>query len=104
LTPGRVTARQIEASRRAITRHMRRSGRVWIRIFPDVPVTQKPAEVRQGKGKGSVEYWAARVKPGRIMFEIDGVPQDIAKVALELAAAKLPVQTKIVTRLVGGGS
>lgn len=103
LTPGRVTARQIEASRRAITRHMRRSGRVWIRIFPDVPVTQKPAEVRQGKGKGSVEYWAARVKPGRIMFEIDGVPQDIAKVALELAAAKLPVQTKIVTRLVGGG-
>jgi len=103
LSPGRVTARQIEASRRAITRHMRRSGRVWIRIFPDVPVTQKPAEVRQGKGKGSVEYWAARVKPGRIMFEIDGVPQDIAKVALELAAAKLPVQTKIVTRLVGGG-
>ena len=104
MTPGRVTARQIEASRRAITRHMRRSGRVWIRIFPDVPVTQKPAEVRQGKGKGSVEYWAAKVKPGRIMFEIDGVPQDIARVALELAAAKLPVQTKIVTRLVGGGS
>lgn len=104
LTPGRVTARQIEASRRAITRHMRRSGRVWIRIFPDVPVTQKPAEVRQGKGKGSVEYWAAKVKPGRIMFEIDGVPQDVARVALELAAAKLPVQTKIVTRLVGGGN
>ena len=104
MTPGRVTARQIDASRRAITRHMRRSGRVWIRIFPDVPVTQKPAEVRQGKGKGSVEYWAAKVKPGRIMFEIDGVPQDIARVALELAAAKLPVQTKIVTRLVGGGS
>jgi large subunit ribosomal protein L16 len=104
MSPGRVTARQIEASRRAITRHMRRSGRVWIRIFPDVPVTQKPAEVRQGKGKGSVEYWAARVKPGRIMFEIDGVPQDIARVALELAAAKLPVQTKIVTRLVGGGN
>jgi large subunit ribosomal protein L16 len=104
MTPGRVTARQIEASRRAITRHMRRSGRVWIRIFPDVPVTMKPAEVRQGKGKGSVEYWAARVKPGRIMFEIDGVPQDIARVALELAAAKLPVQTKIVTRLVGGGN
>ena len=86
MSPGRVTARQIEASRRAITRHMRRSGRVWIRIFPDVPVTMKPAEVRQGKGKGSVEYWAARVKPGRIMFEIDGVPQDIARVALELAA------------------
>jgi large subunit ribosomal protein L16 len=103
LSPGRVTARQIEASRRAITRHMRRSGRVWIRIFPDVPVSQKPAEVRQGKGKGTPEYWAARVKPGRIMFEIDGVPQDIARVALELAAAKLPVQTKIVTRLVGGG-
>ena len=104
VTPERVTARQIEAARRAITRHLRRAGRVWIRIFPDVPVTQKPAEVRQGKGKGSVEYWAARVKPGRIMFEIDGVPQDIARVALELAAAKLPVQTKIVTRLVGGGN
>ena len=103
LSPGRVTARQIEASRRAITRHMRRSGRVWIRIFPDVPVSQKPAEVRQGKGKGTPEYWAARVKPGRIMFEIDGVPQDVAKGALELAAAKLPVQTKVVTRLVGGG-
>tara|TARA_R110000787_G_scaffold32913_7_gene86730 strand:+ start:559 stop:984 length:426 start_codon:yes stop_codon:yes gene_type:complete len=103
MTPGRVTARQIEASRRAITRHMKRSGRVWIRIFPDVPVTQKPAEVRQGKGKGSVEYWAARVKPGRIMFEIDGVPNDIARVALELAAAKLSVRTRIVTRLVGGG-
>jgi len=102
LSPGRVTARQIEASRRAITRHMRRSGRVWIRIFPDVPVTQKPAEVRQGKGKGTVEYWAARVKPGRIMFEVDGVPKDIATVALELAAAKLPVQTKVVTRLIGG--
>ncbi|MEX2454623.1 MAG: 50S ribosomal protein L16 [Rhodospirillaceae bacterium] len=103
MTPGRVTARQIEASRRAITRHMKRSGRVWIRIFPDVPVTQKPAEVRQGKGKGAVEYWAARVKPGRIMFEIDGVPEDIAHVALELAAAKLPVRSRIVTRLVGGG-
>ena len=103
LSPGRVTARQIEASRRAITRHMRRSGRVWIRVFPDVPVTQKPAEVRQGKGKGTVEYWAARVKPGRIMFEVDGVPQEIATVALQLAAAKLPVQTKVVTRLVGGG-
>ncbi|PPR09626.1 MAG: 50S ribosomal protein L16 [Alphaproteobacteria bacterium MarineAlpha11_Bin1] len=102
LSPGRVTARQIEASRRAITRHMRRSGRVWIRVFPDVPVTQKPAEVRQGKGKGTVEYWAARVKPGRIMFEVDGVPKEIATVALELAAAKLPVQTKVVTRLVGG--
>ena len=104
LTPGRVTARQIEASRRAITRHMRRSGRVWIRIFPDVPVTQKPAEVRQGKGKGSVEYWAARVKPGRIMFEIDGVPDDIAREALRLGAAKLPVRTKVVTRLDAGVS
>lgn len=103
MSPGRITARQIEASRRAITRHMKRAGRVWIRVFPDVPVTQKPAEVRQGKGKGSVEYWAAKVKPGRIMFEIDGVPNDIAMVALELAAAKLPVQTKVVTRLVGGG-
>ena len=103
LSPGRVTARQIEASRRAITRHMRRSGRVWIRVFPDVPVTQKPAEVRQGKGKGTVEYWAARVKPGRVMFEVDGVPKEIATVALQLAAAKLPVQTKVVTRLVGGG-
>ena len=103
LSPGRVTARQIEASRRAITRHMRRSGRVWIRVFPDVPVTQKPAEVRQGKGKGTVEYWAARVKPGRIMFEVDGVPKEIATVALELAAAKLPVQTRVVTRLIGGG-
>ena len=104
VSPERVTARQIEAARRAMTRHMKRAGRVWIRVFPDVPVSQKPAEVRQGKGKGSVEYWAAKVKPGRIMFEIDGVPSDIAKVALELAAAKLPVQTKIVTRLVGGGN
>ena len=104
MTPGRVTARQIEASRRAITRQMRRSGRVWIRIFPDVPVSQKPAEVRQGKGKGTPEYWAARVKPGRIMFEIDGVPKGIATTALELAAAKLPLQTKVVTRLVGGGN
>ena len=99
LTPERVTARQIEAARRAITRHMKRQGRVWIRIFPDVPVSQKPAEVRKGKGKGSVEYWAAKVKPGRIMFEIDGVPHDIAKRAFELAAAKLPLQTKMVMRL-----
>ena len=99
LTPGRVTARQIEASRRAITRHMKRSGRIWIRIFPDVPVSQKPAEVRQGKGKGTPEYWACRVKPGRIMFEVDGVPQELAKSALELAAAKLPVQTRFVARI-----
>ena len=98
-TPGRVTARQIEASRRTITRHMKRSGRVWIRIFPDVPVSAKPAEVRQGKGKGTPEYWACRVKPGRIMFEIDGVPIETAKAALVLAAAKLPVQTRFVTRL-----
>ena len=98
-TPGRVTARQIEASRRAITRHMKRSGRIWIQIFPDVPVSQKPAEVRQGKGKGTPEYWACRVKPGRIMFEVDGVPQELAKSALELAAAKLPVQTRFVVRI-----
>ena len=98
-TPGRVTARQIEASRRAITRHMKRSGRIWIRIFPDVPVSQKPAEVRQGKGKGTPEYWACRVKPGRIMFEVDGVPHELAKSALELAAAKLPVQTRFVSRI-----
>ncbi len=100
--PGRVTARQIEASRRAITRHMKRSGRVWIRIFPDVPVSQKPAEVRQGKGKGTPEYWACRVKPGRIMFEIDGVPDDVARDALSLAAAKLPIPVRFVQRLAGG--
>lgn len=103
VSAGRITARQIEASRRAITRHMRRSGRVWIRIFPDLPVSQKPAEVRQGKGKGTPEYWAARVRAGRIMFEVDGVPEDVAKVALQLAAAKLPVRTRVVTRLVGAG-
>ena len=99
LQPERVTARQIEAARRAITRQMKRQGRVWIRIFPDVPVSDKPAEVRMGKGKGSVEYWAARVAPGRIMFEVDGVPDDIAREALRLGAAKLPVKTRIVTRL-----
>ncbi len=99
LTPERVTARQIEAARRAMTRHMKRAGRVWIRIFPDVPVTQKPAEVRQGKGKGSVEYWVCRVKPGRVLFEVDGVPADVARRAFELAAAKLPLKTKFVTRL-----
>lgn len=101
LEPERITARQIEAARRTITRHMKRQGRVWIRIFPDVPVTSKPAEVRMGSGKGSPEYWAAKVKPGRIMFEIDGVPFDIAKRAFELAAAKLPIRTKFVTRLGG---
>ena len=98
-SPQRITSRQIEAARRAMTRHMKRAGRVWIRIFPDVPVTQKPAEVRQGKGKGSVEYWACRVKPGRIMFEVDGVPMEIARQAFELAAAKLPIDTRFVTRL-----
>ena len=97
--PARVTARQIEAARRAITRHMKRAGRVWIRIFPDVPVTKKPTEVRMGKGKGSVEFWAAKVKPGRIMFEVDGVSKVIAEEALLLAAAKLPIKTRFVARL-----
>lgn len=99
MEPERITARQIEAARRAIPRHIRRQGRVWIRVFPDLPVSQKPAEVRQGKGKGSPEYWAARVKPGRIMFELDGVPLDLARRAFELASAKLPIKTKFVTRL-----
>ncbi len=98
-SPERVTARQIEAARRALTRHMKRAGRVWIRIFPDVPVSKKPAEVRQGKGKGTPEFWVCRVKPGRIMFEIDGVPLDVARRAFELAAAKLPLQTRFVSRL-----
>ena len=96
--PERVTARQIEAARRAITRHMKRQGRVWIRIFPDVPVSSKPTEVRMGKGKGSVDFWAARVHPGRIMFEIDGVNDTIAREALRLGAMKLPVLTRIVAR------
>ncbi len=99
LEPERVTARQIEASRRAITRAMKRAGRVWIRIFPDVPVSTKPAEVRMGSGKGSPEFWVARVKPGRVMFEIDGVPADVAKEALTLGAAKLPIRTKFITRI-----
>ncbi len=99
LEPMRVTARQIEATRRAITRHMKRAGRVWIRIFPDLPVSRKPAEVRMGSGKGSPEYWVARVAPGRIMFEIDGVSAEIAKEAFALGAAKLPIKTKVVTRL-----
>jgi large subunit ribosomal protein L16 len=93
-----VTARQIEAARRAITRHMKRQGRVWIRVFPDTPVSSKPTEVRMGKGKGSVDYWAAKVKPGRIMFEIDGVSESIAREALRLGANKLPVMTRIVAR------
>ena len=98
ITAERVTSRQIEAARRAITRHMKRAGKVWIRIFPDVPVSKKPTEVRMGKGKGTPEYWAAKVKPGRVMFEIDGVPSDIAHTALNLGSSKLPLQTKIVTR------
>ncbi|MBV6658442.1 MAG: 50S ribosomal protein L16 [Devosiaceae bacterium] len=97
--PERVTARQIEAARRAMTRYMKRAGRVWIRVFPDVPVTKKPTEVRMGKGKGSVEYWACKVKPGRIMFEIDGVSEEIAREALRLAAMKLPVKTRFVQRI-----
>jgi large subunit ribosomal protein L16 len=99
ISPARITARQIEAARRAITRHIRRAGRVWIRIFPDVPVSTKPAEVRMGKGKGAPEYWIARVKPGRVMFELDGVPGDLAREAFRLAAAKLPLETKIIARI-----
>ncbi|MTI15674.1 50S ribosomal protein L16 [Rhodobacteraceae bacterium RKSG542] len=97
--PERITARQIEAARRAMTRHMKRAGRVWIRIFPDVPVSSKPAEVRMGKGKGSPEYWACRVKPGRIMFEVDGVSEEIAREAMRLAAAKLPIKCRFVQRI-----
>jgi large subunit ribosomal protein L16 len=104
MEPERITARQIEAARRAITRQMKRQGRVWIRVFPDLPVTDKPAEVRMGKGKGAVEYWAARVHPGRILFEIDGVPEEVAREALRLGAAKLPVRTKVVTRLDAGAA
>lgn len=96
--PERVSARQIEAARRAMTRHMKRQGRVWIRIFPDVPVTAKPIEVRMGKGKGSVDRWVCKVKPGRVMFELDGVSEDVAREALRLAAMKLPVQTRVVVR------
>ncbi len=97
--PDRVTARQIEAARRALTRHMKRSGRVWIRVFPDVPVSKKPLEVRMGSGKGTPEYWVARVKPGRILFEVDGVTAVVAREALALAAAKLPVKTRFVERI-----
>ncbi len=99
VSPNRITARQIEAARRAISRAIKRQGKVWIRVFPDVPVSKKPLEVRQGKGKGSVEFWACRIKPGRILFEMDGVPADVAKNALALAAEKLPVKTKIVSRI-----
>ncbi len=97
--PGRITARQIEACRRAITRHLKRAGRVWIRIFPDKPISKKPAEVRMGKGKGSVEFWVAPVKPGRVMFEIDGVPGDLAEEAIRRGAAKLPIGTRFIRRL-----
>jgi large subunit ribosomal protein L16 len=100
--PARVTARQIEAARRAMTRQMKRAGRVWIRIFPDVPVSKKPTEVRMGKGKGAPEYWAAKVKPGRIMFEIDGVADAVALEALRLGAAKLPIKTRIIERFSEG--
>jgi large subunit ribosomal protein L16 len=96
--PERITARQIEAARRAMTRHMKRQGRVWIRIFPDLPVTSKPIEVRMGKGKGSIDFWACKVKPGRIMFEIDGVNEEVAREALRLAAMKLPIKTRTVVR------
>lgn len=99
MQPDRITSRQIEAARRAITRHLKRQGKLWIRIFPDVPVSKKPLEVRQGKGKGPVEFWACRVKPGRIMFELDGVPQELAREALDLAAAKLPIKTKFIARI-----
>ena len=98
IEPERITARQIEAARRAMTRHMKRQGRVWIRIFPDLPVTSKPIEVRMGKGKGSVDFWACKVKPGRVMFEIDGVSEPIAREALRLAAMKLPIKTRTVVR------
>jgi large subunit ribosomal protein L16 len=103
LQPERVTARQIEAARRAITKHIKRAGRVWIRIFPDVPVSFKPAEVRMGSGKGSPEFWVCRVKPGRVLFELDGVPELIAREAFNLAAAKLPIKTKFISRLAAEG-
>ena len=99
MEPDRLTARQIEAARRAITRHMKRAGRVWIRVFPDVPVSKKPAEVRMGSGKGAPEFWAARVRPGRVLFELDGVTVQVAREALELAAAKLPIKTRFVARV-----
>ncbi len=99
LEPERITARQIEAARRAMTRQMKRAGRVWIRVFPDVPVSKKPTEVRMGKGKGSIEYWAARVRPGRILFELDGVSEEVAREALRLAAMKLPIKTRFISRI-----
>ncbi len=99
MEPDRITARQIEAARRAITRHLKRAGRVWIRVFPDKPISSKPAEVRMGKGKGSVEFWVAPIRPGRILFEIDGVAEDLAAEAIRLGAAKLPIRTKFVRRV-----
>lgn len=99
MAPERITARQIEAARRALTRHMKRAGRVWIRVFPDVPVSKKPAEVRMGSGKGAPEFWAARVKPGRVLFELEGVPVTVAREALALAAAKLPIKTRFIARV-----
>ena len=98
LQPNRITARQIEAARRAITRHIKRQGRVWIRVFPDVPVSKKPTEVRMGKGKGTPEFWACRIKPGRVMFELEGVSESLAKEAFELASAKLPLKTRFISR------
>jgi large subunit ribosomal protein L16 len=103
MEPERISARQIEAARRAIVRQMKRSGRIWIRVFPDVPVSKKPAEVRMGSGKGTPEFWAARVKPGRILFEVDGIPIGVAKEAMALAAAKLPIRTKFVERRAEAG-
>ncbi|MDC7786922.1 50S ribosomal protein L16 [Rhodoplanes sp. TEM] len=99
MAPERITARQIEAARRAMTRHMKRAGRVWIRIYPDVPISKKPLEVRMGSGKGAPEYWVARVKPGRILFEVDGVTSEVAREALTLAAAKLPIKTRFIERI-----
>jgi large subunit ribosomal protein L16 len=99
MEPERITARQIEAARRAMTRHMKRAGRVWIRIYPDVPISKKPLEVRMGSGKGAPEYWVARVKPGRILFEVDGVTSQVAREALTLAAAKLPIKTRFIERI-----
>jgi len=101
MEPERLTARQIEAARRALTRHMKRAGQVWIRVYPDTPVSKKPLEVRMGSGKGPVEYWVARVKPGRILFEVDGIPVELAKEALTLAAAKLPIKTRFISRIPG---
>ncbi len=98
VTRGRITARQIEAARRAMTRHIKRGGKIWIRVFPDKPITKKPVEVRQGKGKGNVEYWVALTQPGRVLYEMEGVPESVAREAFRLAAAKLPVRTTFVSR------